>query len=187
MSLTTERITKNTKKFFQTGEEYGFMNDELMKFLGADIVGAPASTRKDMHNAFNGGLIDHLLKVTRYAVTLNDILPEALKVDKASLVKVCCLHQIGKTKLYIPTTENWQINKGIMYDFNNDLISMRVGERSALYALQHGVELNEAEYQAIVNHDKEDDDKQAKWHTTSLGMLLKMANDLAIMEEKKTT
>jgi hypothetical protein len=186
MNLTQEKITKNAKKFFQTGQEYGFMPESLMTFLGAAIIAAPASTRKDMHNAFEGGLIDHSLKVTRYAVTLNDILPESLKVDKKSLVKVCCLHQIGKTNLYVATTEGWQINKGIMYDFNNDLVSMKVGERSALYALQHGVELTEEEYQAIVNYDKDDDDKQAKWHTTPLGMLLKMANDLAIMEEKKS-
>lgn len=185
MSLTPERVTKNARKFFQTGEEYGFTPESLITFLGEDIIKAPASSRKDMHNAFEGGLIAHLLLVTRYAVTLNDVLPEQLKVEKNSLVKVCCLHQIGKAKLYKVCESEWhRNNQGKMYDFNDEIISMRVGERSALYALQHGVALSEEEYQAIVNHDKDDDDKQAKWHTSSLGMILKMANELAIAEEK---
>lgn len=186
MSLTVEKIAKNAKKFFQTGGEHGFMPESLMTFLGTDIVGAPASTRKDMHNAFEGGLIDHMLKVTKYAIILNDVLPEPLKVDKSSLIKVCCLHQIGKAKLYKVCESQWhRDNQGKMYEFNEELLSMKVGERSVFYALQHGVVLTDAEFQAIVNYDKDDDDKQAKYHTSSLGMILKMANDIAIMEEKK--
>ena len=185
MSLTQDKITKNAVKFFKTGEEYGFMPESLMTFLGAAIVGAPASTRKDMNNAFDGGLIAHTLLVTRYAVTLNDLLPEKLKVEKNSLVKICCLHQIGKAKLFVPCTSEWHKEKqGKMYDFNEELVSMRVGERSIMYATQNGVKLTDVEYQAILNFDKEEDDKQSKIHTNTLGKLLKMANELAIMEEK---
>jgi hypothetical protein len=71
-----------------------------------------------------------------------------------------------------------------MYEFNNELTSLSVGERSAVYALSNGVALTEEEFQAIVNHDKDDSDKQAKWHSTTLGVILKQANELAIMEEK---
>jgi hypothetical protein len=185
MNLSQEKITKNAKKFFQTGQEYGFMPESLVTFLGTEIIAAPASTRKDMHNAFEGGLIDHTLKVTSYAVKLNDILPEAKKIDKASLVKVCCLHQIGKAKLYKICESQWhRDNQGKMYDFNDDMISMKVGERSALYALQHGVELTEEEFSAIVFHDRDESDAQVKWHNSMLGEILKMANILAIREEK---
>ncbi len=182
--LTKEKVVKNAKKYFDTGTKYGFMTEELQNFLGADFIAAPASTRTELHNAYEGGLVEHLLLVTKYAVSINSILPEGQRVDVNSLIKVCCLHQIGKAKLYTPHTSDWHRNKGIMYEFNNELTSMRVGERSAFYAVNNGVTLTEEEFQAIVNHDKDDDDKQAKWHSNLLGVILRQANELAIMEEK---
>ena len=71
-----------------------------------------------------------------------------------------------------------------MYDFNEDLVSMRVGERSVYYALSNGVKLTEEEYAAIIMFDKTDD-KMAEYHNSILGELLKMGNTLAIKHEKR--
>jgi len=185
--LTEDKILKNTEKYFKTGEKYGFMTDDLMDALGKEFIGAPASTTTNLHNAFEGGLIAHLLLTTKYAVSLNDILPDKLKVDMKSLIKVCLLSQIGKAKLYVPKNNKWHNDRGIFYEFNEDLVSMRVGERSAHLAVSNGVSLTEVEYQAIVNHDKEDIDKQSRWHTETLGVLLRQANELAILDEKAKT
>lgn len=187
MSLKSEQIVKNTKKYFQTAQEHGFMNDDLMQMLGENFIKAPASTMKDLHNAFEGGLVDHLLRVTKFAVSINEnVLPESLKLDKKSIIKVCFLHQIGKANLYVPCESEWhRTNQGKMYEFNDALVSMRVGERSVYYALGNNIALTEEEYQAIVNYDKDDSDKQSKYHTSMLGTLLKMANELAITEERK--
>jgi hypothetical protein len=184
--IKQEQIVKNTKKYFQTAQEQGFMTEDLMSFLGEDFIKAPASTMSDLHNAFEGGLIDHLLRVTKFAISINEnVLPEHLKLDKKTIIKTCFLHQIGKAHLYLPCTSEWhRTNQGKMYEFNDELVSMRVGERSAYYALSNNVSLTEEEYQAIVNYDKDNTDKQAKYHNSLLGDLLKMANDLAITEEK---
>jgi len=184
--IKQEQIVKNTKKYFQTAQEQGFMTEELMSFLGETFIKAPASTMADLNNAFEGGLIDHLLRVTKYAVSINEtILPENLRLPKKDIIKVCFLHQIGKAHLYVPCTSEWHIkNQGKLYEFNDGLTSMRVGERSAHYVLSNGVTLTEEEYQAIINFDKDDSDKQAKYHNSLLGDLLKMANQLAIIEEK---
>lgn len=184
MSLTKEQVVKNAKKYFSTGEKYGFMTEELQNLLGAEFIGAPASTRTDLHNAYEGGLVEHLLTVTKYAVSLKAIVPNGDAIDMKSLVKVCCLHQIGKAHLYVPKNSKWHNDNGIMYDFNDELVSMHVGERSAHMAMANGVELSEDEFQAIVNHDKTDDDKQAKWHSNTLAVILRQANELAIMQEK---
>lgn len=184
MSITKEQVVKNAKKFFATGEKYGFMTDELETILGADFIGAPASTRTDLHNAYEGGLVEHLLIVTKYAIELKKIVPNGDKIDKKSLIKVCCLHQIGKTRLYVPKNSKWHNDNGIFYEFNESLVSMRVGERSAHMAMNCGIKLTEDEFQAIVNHDKSDDDKQAKYHSNTLAVILRQANELAIMEEK---
>lgn len=182
--MTQEKVLKNTKKYFETAEKYGFMTDDLIKFLGQDFTSAPASTATNFHNAFEGGLIAHLLLTTKYAISINGILPEILQVELPSLIKVCFLHQIGKAKLYKVNNSKWHNDRGIKYEFNEELSSMRVGERSAIYALSNGISLTEDEFQAIINHDKDDSDKQAKWHSSTIGIILKQANELAILEEK---
>lgn len=182
--ITKEKVLKNTEKYFTTGEKYKFMTDELMEVLGQDFISAPASTATQYHNAFEGGLIAHLLLVTKYAVSLNGVLPEERRISMNSLVKVCLLSQIGKGSLYIPKKSKWHNDRGMWYDFNEDLVSMKVGERSAYLAMTNSVSLTEVEYQAIINHDKDDTDKQAKWHSEPTGVILRQAIELAILEEK---
>lgn len=185
MSLEKEKIVANTKKYFDTATKLGFMNDGLTTFLGEDFIKAPASSMLSFHNAFEGGLIDHLLNVAKYAVLINKSLPEDERVDQDSLIKVCLLHQIGKAKLYKPELREWhRNNQGKMYEFNEDLTSMRIGERSAFYATSNGVSLTEEEYVAILNFDKTDD-KMAAYHNSMLGELLKMGSTLAIKSAEK--
>ncbi len=183
--LTTEQILKNTTKYFQTATKYEVMNDKFMTFLGEAFIKAPATTQKDQFNAFEGGLIDYILTVTKYAVIFNDALPETERVSQASLIKVCLLHQIGKAHMFVPNTSEWHKNNlGKIYDFNQDLISMRVGERSLFYAMSNGIVLTEEEYAAIIMFDKSDD-KMAEYHNTMLGDLLKTAVLFATKNKKK--
>jgi hypothetical protein len=185
MSLEQSKIIANTKKYFDTANKHGFMTDDLMKFLGEDLIKAPATNLTSLYGAYEGGLIEHMLRVAKYAVAVNNSLSEDERVDMSSLLKVCLLHQIGKTKLYIPCTSDWHIkNQGKMYDYNNDLTSMRVGERSVYYAQTNGVKLTEEEYYAIISYDKTED-KMADYHNSLLGELLKMGNTLAIKTVKK--
>jgi len=185
MGLEKERIVANTKKYFDTATKLGFMTEELMTFLGEDFIKAPASTMTDLHNAFEGGLIEHLLTVAKYAVLVNKSLPEDEKVDQDSLLKVCLLHQIGKAKLYKLCESEWHRNhQGKIYEFNDDMVSMRVGERSIYYATSNGVTFTEEEYIAILNVDKTDD-KMSTYHNSMLGELLKLGSILAVKSEQK--
>jgi len=181
-----EKILKNKEKFNKTNETYNILSENLLEFLGEDLYSAPASNMESMYNAFPGGLIDYILTVTKYGINLNDILPESQRVDKKSIIRVCFLHQLGKVKLYKFCESEWhRKNQGKMYDFNEELVSMRVGERSAYYSLRYGVELSDEEYQSILNYDKTDDDKQSKWYGSTLSTILRLANELAIIECKK--
>ena len=184
MALEQERIVANTKKYFDTATKLGFMNDELTTFLGEDFIKAPATNMADFHNAFEGGLIEHLLNVAKYAVLINKSLPEDEKVDQNSLVKVCLLHQIGKANLYKPCESEWhRKNQGKMYEFNGEISSMRVGERSIHYAMSNGVSFTEEEFSAILNFDK-NDDKMAEYHNSTVGDLLKTAALFAVKNER---
>ena len=180
-----DKIEKNKEKFLETSVKHQIFNEELLSFLGEDLFTSPASNMESMYNAFPGGLIDYLLKVTKYSIYINNCLPEKLRTDQSSVIKVCFLHQIGKTKLFKFCESEWhRKNQGKMYEFNEDLVSMRIGERSIYYCMENGVKLNEEEYQAIVNYDKSDDDKQSKWYSSSLSTILRQGNELAIIECK---
>lgn len=185
MSLEKEKIIANTKKYFDTATKNGFMTEDLMKFLGEDFIKAPATNTTSQYNAFEGGLIEHLLRVAFYAVKFNNALPDNEKVDQNSLLKVCLLHQIGRARLFVPCESEWhRINMGKMYDYNSSLVSMRVSDRSIYYAMSHGVTFTEEEYVAINNYDKPED-KMAEFFNSTLGELLKMGNTFAIKYSKK--
>tara|TARA_R110000824_G_scaffold99969_1_gene237632 strand:+ start:2293 stop:2865 length:573 start_codon:yes stop_codon:yes gene_type:complete len=180
-----EKILKNKQIFLEKNDNYKIFTSELLDFLGEDLMTAPASSMLSLHNAFPGGLVDHILKTTKYAIGLSNLLPAKLSINSTSIVKVCFLHQIGKTFLYKWNESEWhRKNQGKIYEYNEELVSIKIGERSAFYALKYGVELNEEEYQSIVNYDKSDDDKQSKWYGCTLSTILKQANELAIIEEK---
>jgi len=187
VTLDKAKLEKNVKKFEEVNGKYKIFTDDLMDFLGQDFFLAPASPMRDMNNAFPGGLLDHTIKVAKYAVYLNNSLPESMRESMDSILKVSFLSEIGKTHLFTPCQSEWHIkNQGKYFEYNEELVSMKVGERSTYYALSNGVKLTDDEYQAILNHDKSEEDKQVRWYTSKLGQLLKQATDLAILEEKET-
>ena len=182
--LTVEKIGKNAKRYFASLEKYVGPVDALLDALGGEFVSAPASTKTETYCAFDGGLIDHLLRVAKYAVNLNSIYPENMKVDEKSLLKVALLHQIGKAKLFKHIESDWHRERGILYEYDNDNITMRVSERTLFYLSEASIKLTEEEHAAILNYDKGDDDKQSRFYNSMLGETLKMANILAIKESK---
>jgi hypothetical protein len=187
MELDKNRLAKNVKTFEDANKKYSIFTEELLKFLGQDFFLAPASPMKDMNNAFHGGLLDHAIKVAKYSVYLNKSIPTKMQMDVSSVLKVSFLSEIGKTFLFVPNKSEWHVkNLGKYFEYDEDLVSMRVGERSLYYAMSNGVKLTEEECQAILNHDKSDEDKQNRWYSNNLGQILKQATDLAIMEEKES-
>jgi hypothetical protein len=186
--IPIETIEKNKKTYYSAVKGYNICRLTFIdKLADMGLFESPASTMLSLHNAFPGGLVDHLLRVTNYAIKINETLPENLKQTKESVVRVSLLHSIGKIGLYTPCKSEWHIkNQGKMYEFNEELTSMTIGERSIFYLIsnENGYMLTDIEYQAILNHDKSSSDKMSEWHTSPLGEILKMAIKLAIMEEK---
>ena len=68
------KILKNKEIFLEKNDNYKIFTSELLDFLGEDLMTAPASSMLSLHNAFPGGLIDHILKTTKYAIGLNNLL-----------------------------------------------------------------------------------------------------------------
>lgn len=185
MSLSKEQIEKNKSIFTSINKTYGIFPQELLDYLGDDLFHSPASTSNDMYGCYPGGLMDHLIKSCTYASHTNDLLPENLRAKKESVVKCVFLSQIGKVFMFEFNDNDWQVkNRGIMYKFTEDRISMRVPDKSLYLLSKYGIKLDETEYQAISNLGKDDDDKMSKYHSETLFSVIKMGFELAILEEK---
>jgi hypothetical protein len=180
--LTITQLEGNKKKFQETNLKYNIFTKELLEFLGEEIYISPASSSLNMIGCYPGGLLQHIIKGCRYAIKLNEILPDELKQPVTTIVKVVFLCQIGKVFTF--RLRNGSGQNGKVYDFNDDIIRLHIGERSAYYALKYGVQLTEEEYQAILNMDKDSDDKMARYFSTPLTQIIKNGFELAVMEEK---
>jgi len=185
MELTIEKISKNTKKFFETAYKYSVMNENLEELLGQSFIKAPCTTGTNLYNAYEGGLIQHILNTTKYAVSINNLLPETKQVNIKSLIRVCLVHQIGKTNMFVEQESKWhRENRGEMYKFNEDVLSMSVAERSIYYALKSGVDLTEDEVFAIYNYNSDFAHRPMTSEGENLAALIKISNLAAIMEQK---
>jgi hypothetical protein len=180
--LTIAQLENNKKKFLETNVKYNIFTKELLDFLGEDLYTSPSSSSSNMIGCYPGGLLHHIIKACRYAIKLNEILPDDMKEPVASIIKVVFLCQIGKVFMF-KLNDRPNLNNKI-YDFNDDIVRLHVGERSAYYALKYGVTLTETEFQCLVNIDKESDDKMAKYFSSVLTQVVKNGFELAVMEEK---
>jgi hypothetical protein len=184
--LSTQQLESNKQKFLETNEKYDIFTPELLDFLGDELYIAPASPMLDMFGCYPGGLLNHLIKSCKYSIQINDLLPETIKQNKESIIKCVFLSQIGKVFLFKPNPSEWhRKNLGKMYEFNDEMVSLKTGERSVYYAINHGVKLKETEFQAIVNLDKDETDKQSKYYSEALTNIVKQGIELAIIDEKE--
>jgi hypothetical protein len=183
--ITAEQIKSNTKKFLDTNSKYGIFTQELLDFLGEDFYTAPASTSLDMYSCYPGGLLNHCFKSAKFAVKINELLPENMRTETSSILKCVFLSQVGKTFMFKLNDNEWQRKTlGKMYEFTDSDVSMKAGERSVYYATKFGVTLTEEEFQSLLNSDKDSDDKMAKYRSSNLSNVVRMGFELSIIEEK---
>ena len=142
---------------------------------------APASSMLKFHNAFDGGLIDHSINVTKTLFRLRAVLAPEIPVESCAIVGL--YHDLGKTgapdhPMYIPEVRKWQHETlGQMYKINDDFTFLDVPTRSLLYLLRF-VNLTDEEAQAIRYHDGQycDENKPVRNKECKLTRLLHMAD-----------
>ena len=126
MAELKDKILKNKEKFLETSVKYEIFNEELLKFLGEDIITAPASTMTSLHNAFPGGLVDHILKTTKYAVGLRNInityLSRHCLPDRCEVGTVIFNRLATSVHYYVPNSVTSATMQSSSYIFNNWLV-----------------------------------------------------------------
>jgi len=186
--LNAKQITNNKNKFLELSVEHNIFTPELLEFLGEELFISPATTSSDMYGCYPGGLVHHLFRVCKYSIEMNELLPETMKIGKSKIIKTVLLSQIGKVHLFKPNESEWHRNNlGKLYEYrDDDIIALSVGQRSIYYATQHGVQLSDDEFQAIITIDS-GDGRNMKWSTKPLSHLIKLGFEMALLVEKNGT
>lgn len=193
MSLTPETIESNWKKMLGLLDKLGDRREaalNLVNSLDTRLALCPASAKRDYHNAFPGGLVDHSLRVLGNAMRLAGAF--GWKIPKDSLIIACLFHDLGKVgdqnqDYYVPQTDSWRLEKlGEEYTYNKDLQYMTVPDRGVFLCQHFGLTLHQDEFLAIKLNDGQYADENApyKLKEPMLADVVHMADLISTKQEK---
>lgn len=195
MSLTPEDIAANFDKYRSFMEKLGDRSEAalaLVDHLGERLALCPASSRKEYHNAFPGGLVEHSLRVLTNALKLCKTF--GWDLPKESLIIGALLHDIGKVgdheqDYYIPQDSDWHRDKlGEMYKHNKSMQYMTVPDRGVWLCQHFGLKLTQAEFLAIKLNDGQFDETNApyKMKEPRLADAVHIADVISTKQEKES-
>ena len=168
MNLTPEQIQANWGSFMKNIEEYitGDRKQKLIDFYKKyeeRIILMPASHKKEYHNAFPGGYVEHVNRVVRCAIKQSKLWEEEgadmSTFTTEELVFSAINHDLGKMgdsehESYIPQTDKWRRDKlGEEYMHNKAIAFAAVPDRGLFLLQEHGVKYTFNEMMAIQTHD----------------------------------
>ena len=178
MKLTAEEIKEGWDEFIQNIETYisSPRKEKLLDFYKKyeeRIILMPAAHKKEYHNSFPGGYVDHVNRVVSGALQISKVW-ESFGCDmttftKEELVFSAINHDLGKmgdeeNESYIPQTDQWRRDKlGEDYMFNKKVPFASVPDRSLFLLQSHGISYSFNEMLAIQTHDGLYDDANKKY------------------------
>ena len=199
MKISENKINEFYAEFISELESVGVDTEKLVKFIGEDkIKKAPAGLEVKSGLACPGALLFLMINSLKYAKKLYNATSSQkvvqtlsgeeektvneLGVNYESLVKVTLLHHIGKTMIYEPNDDEWQVNKrGILYKWVDNETTINCGERAQYICQRCGIEFSETEFEAMKINDKNNEDKFSMLHIQPLSMMVKQADELTYM------
>lgn len=117
-----------------------------------DFFDAPASTR--FHEAYQGGLLEHSLRVYFEMCRLRDMFPE-IKITDESIIICSLFHDLCKVDFYAETTRNVKENgewKTAPYYTINERFKFGGHGSKSVYLIERFLNLTEPEAAAINTH-----------------------------------
>jgi len=162
----------------------------LVDHLGERLAMCPASSRKEYHAAFPGGLVDHSLRLLSNALKLCKTFN--WEVPKDSLIIGCLLHDLGKVgdhekDYYVPQDSDWHREKlGEMYKHNKEILYMTVPDRGVWLCQHFGLKLTQDEWLAIKLNDGQYAEENApyKMKEPLLADVVHLADYISCKQEK---
>ena len=167
MNLSAEQIQSNWNKLLAYINTYisDPRREKLLDFYNKfedRIIMMPASHKKEYHNAFPGGYVDHVNRVIEAALEINKVwlmfgAEENYTVEE--LVFSALNHDLGKIgdsehESYIPQTDQWRRDKlGEDYMHNKQIAFASVPDRGLFLLQEHDIKYTFNEMIAIQTHD----------------------------------
>lgn len=196
--LTQDQIVENFNKFEglcnRLGTRSGPINN-MLEDMGTRIATAPASSRKQFHACYPGGLVDHTLRVVKNALTLRSTFDVFSQLSTESVLFAAIFHDFGKVgqpgpegaDYYVPEESDWHRDKlGRLYNLNEDIQFMSNVDHTMRILLHYGIKPTEEEYLAIRLNDGPYEKANEKYamREPTLAVLIHMADRLACEMEK---
>lgn len=184
--LTEEKINLNFVKFVNKLKQYNCYPKPLEDDIEFNnlLKNSSAFLMEDSGGAYEGSLVEHVTNIAVMAFKINDnILAKEVQVPIDSLIRICYLHQISKALMFLKNDKDYEIKKGKLFKFNDNIPAMKCGEYSLFLCNKYGITLSSEEFEAILSVDKPNDD-QIKYFGGILSLILREANNLANSERK---
>jgi hypothetical protein len=178
MQLTAEQIQSNWNELMSVIENNisSPRKEKLIEFYQQyedRIILMPAAHKKEYHNAFPGGYVEHVLRVIRCAKKQSRLWDsegaDMSTFTDEELVFSALNHDLGKMgdedqESYIPQTDTWRREKlGEDYMFNTKVPFASVPDRGLFMLQSHGIPYTFNEMIAIQTHDGLYDDANKKY------------------------
>jgi len=168
MNLTAEQIQGNWDTFISnintyiTGDRKQAMLDFYAKYQERLML-MPAAHKKEYHNAFPGGYVEHVNRVVRCSRKQADLWSaegaDMSTFTEEELIFSAINHDLGKMgdeneESYIPQDDKWRKDKlGENYKFNTKVPFASVPDRGLFMLQSHGIIYTFNEMLAIQTHD----------------------------------
>lgn len=192
--LSEEQLIQNYEKYknllLQTGEHRSAQIEALIDHFGNRFVLCPASSKKQLHAAYPGGLIDHSLRVLKNATRMIKVAPDVYgDLSDESVVFATLFHDLGKLgsldeDRYLVQDNDYYRKKGNVYELNTNI---PVTREMSLFILQHfGVQMTYPEWEAILLNDGQgvEANRSYSMNETALALLVHQADRLSCSQEK---
>jgi hypothetical protein len=130
----------------------------LYDVLQDELLIAPASGKVYFHNAFPGGYLDHILRVTETALKVAAMykgMEGDINFTKQELIFSAIHHDLGKLgnpeegAYYVEQDSDWHRKRGELYKQNENLQYMKAPERGLFLLQKYGVQVTQNEWLAI--------------------------------------
>jgi len=176
--FTAEELVSNYEKFRKLinqtfdGDRLESLN-KMYDHFEERMLYTPASSFEHFHNAFPGGYIDHVLRVTRNAVKTYEFHQE-LGIEMGNLTRESVIftalhHDLGKLgnveeDYYIKNDSEWHVkNQGKIYKTNANIHWMNTNDRTFYLLNYFGVKCTEEEWISMKLTDGLYDDSNAEY------------------------
>lgn len=184
-TLSEEQAVNAWVQFEEIFTRVGLSSYYDMEQLKEDLLSSPCAINDEFGTAYKGALLMHINMTAALAQRIAKMISGTFQIDEDSLLKVCYIMHLSKRHLYVENDNEWEIkNRGLNFKFRKGIEGcLKGGERSALEALNFGVNLTPVEFEAIKTLD--DTDTSANAYKSIITTIVKQANELAFAIEKE--